>query len=128
LDYFSYSDDLFVFVDVISLDHVRSNLNLTDHVSSSKKFKHDSIMMTGHYRVGIIVPIRILIIFVFRFFIIFLCHVGHRNIIDPDHFRHWWFSGERSNLRGWWGALLPPLCQFRWRIFDCVTTEQVAWC
>jgi hypothetical protein len=24
--------------------------------------------------------------------------------------------------------LLPPLCQFRWRIFDCVTTEQVAWC
>lgn len=44
--------------------------------------------MAGHYTVRIIPPIRILIIFVFGFLVIFLCHVGHRNVINPEKFRH----------------------------------------
>jgi len=54
--------------------------------------------MARHDTVGIIVPIRIFIIFVFGFLVVFLCHRSrHRNIVNPDHFRHWWFSCERSN-------------------------------
>ena len=47
-------------------------------------------MMARHDTVGIIVPIRIFIIFVFSFLVIFLCHVSrHRNVINPEKFRHW---------------------------------------
>lgn len=54
--------------------------------------------MAGHDTVGIIPPIRVFIIFIDFFCEIIINEVdGSGDVVDPVDFRHWGFSGERSN-------------------------------
>ena len=96
--------------------------------------------MAGHYTVGIIVPIRILIIFVFRFLVIFLCHVGHRNVINPEKFGHGSVVNDQiiprrpSSAHTWDGAAAGTpvavlfLIQTSWRVLRSEAETRVMGC